>query len=143
MCQSPLSQGEGNSGQCRQTDRKCGSLALRALHLQLAAVLLDDAVLTLSPNPVPLPTGLVVKNGSKIRSRCSALMPQPVSVTFTAPCRRRGRRADGQLAAVGHRVAGVQREVQQDLLELVHVAVDFRQILLQVFSRSLICSNFF
>ena len=35
----------------------------------------------LRPRPVPLPTGLVVKNGSKARSRTSSVMPQPVSVT--------------------------------------------------------------
>ena len=33
------------------------------------------------PRPVPLPTGLVVKNGSNTRSRCSGAMPAPVSAT--------------------------------------------------------------
>src|ERR1039458_5691836 len=36
-----------------------------------------------SPRPVPLPTSLVVKNGSKIRGRISGGMPQPVSLTLT------------------------------------------------------------
>ncbi|MEQ1833810.1 MAG: VOC family protein, partial [Candidatus Eisenbacteria bacterium] len=36
---------------------------------------------TQSPRPVPLPTGLVVKNGSKIRARTSGVMPAPVSRT--------------------------------------------------------------
>ena len=36
-----------------------------------------------SPSPVPCPTGLVVKNGSKIRSWVAASMPEPVSVTRT------------------------------------------------------------
>src|SRR5882672_1241350 len=35
--------------------------------------------LTDSPSPVPLTSGFVVKNGSKIRSRCSGAMPGPVS----------------------------------------------------------------
>src|SRR4029453_902439 len=35
------------------------------------------------PSPVPWPTGLVVKNGSKIRFMCSAGMPQPVSSTIS------------------------------------------------------------
>src|SRR5512132_780057 len=36
----------------------------------------------LRPRPVPLPTGLVVKKGSKARSRTSAVIPQPVSETL-------------------------------------------------------------
>src|SRR3981081_440143 len=35
----------------------------------------------LRPSPVPLPTSLVVKKGSKTRSRTSGGIPQPVSVT--------------------------------------------------------------
>ena len=42
------------------------ALALLALHFDRAAVLLHDAVADAQPKPVPLPTGLVVKNGSKI-----------------------------------------------------------------------------
>jgi hypothetical protein len=33
-----------------------------------------------SPSPVPLPTSLVVKNGSKIYFLVSSFMPMPVSV---------------------------------------------------------------
>ena len=36
-----------------------------------------------SPSPVPSPTGLVVKNGSKTRESTSGAMPMPVSVTST------------------------------------------------------------
>ena len=36
------------------------------------------------PNPVPTPTGLVVKNGSKMRGRTSSGMPTPVSEISTA-----------------------------------------------------------
>ena len=35
----------------------------------------------LSPRPVPLPGGLVVKNGSKTCSSTSGGMPQPLSLT--------------------------------------------------------------
>ena len=35
----------------------------------------------LSPRPVPLPVGLVVKNGSKIRCRTAGSMPVPSSAT--------------------------------------------------------------
>ncbi|EAU69958.1 hypothetical protein STIAU_5600 [Stigmatella aurantiaca DW4/3-1] len=34
-----------------------------------------------NPSPVPTPTGLVVKNGSKMRLRCSGAMPSPLSRT--------------------------------------------------------------
>jgi hypothetical protein len=34
----------------------------------------------LKPSPVPWPVGLVVKNGSKIRSTTSGGMPVPVSL---------------------------------------------------------------
>src|SRR6267142_2598466 len=36
------------------------------------------------PSPVPLPSGLVVKNGSQIFSRCSGAMPSPVSANSMA-----------------------------------------------------------
>ena len=36
-----------------------------------------------SPRPVPRPTSLVVKNGSKARARTSAGMPGPLSATST------------------------------------------------------------
>ena len=34
-----------------------------------------------SPSPVPIPDGFVVKNGSKIRCKCSGATPPPVSDT--------------------------------------------------------------
>ncbi len=36
-----------------------------------------------SPRPVPLPIGLVVKNGSKARATTSGVMPVPVSMTHS------------------------------------------------------------
>ena len=35
------------------------------------------------PRPVPLPTALVVKKGSKMRRRCSGATPAPLSVTVS------------------------------------------------------------
>ncbi len=32
-------------------------------------------------NPSPTPLGFVVKNGLKILSRCSAVIPEPLSIT--------------------------------------------------------------
>ena len=37
-----------------------------------------------SPKPEPLPTSLVVKNGSKTRDRVAASIPVPVSITLSA-----------------------------------------------------------
>jgi hypothetical protein len=34
------------------------------------------------PRPVPSPTGLVVKKGSKMRSRFSGAIPQPLSCSI-------------------------------------------------------------
>jgi hypothetical protein len=42
----------------------------------------DDAVHNRQPKPVPLPTGLVVKNGSKMRARVASSIPHPVSATL-------------------------------------------------------------
>src|SRR5437660_841280 len=45
------------------------------------------------PRPVPSPTSLVVKNGSKMRSRMAGSMPGPLSetsITISSPCRRVG-----------------------------------------------------
>ena len=66
-----------------------------------------------SPSPVPLPMSLVVKNGSKIRSRISGGMPTPLSpivtttqspavrvVMCTSPLAGSGRSAIASLAFV-------------------------------------------
>ena len=61
--------------------------------------------LTDRPSPVPLPTSLVVKNGSKIRCRFSSGMPQPVSMIDDLHHRHR-RRCVRRLARLG--AAGVR-----------------------------------
>ncbi|GAA0008227.1 hypothetical protein BRDID11002_82340 [Bradyrhizobium diazoefficiens] len=63
----------------RQIDRECRAAAFLGRDLDAAAGLLDEADTMLSPSPVPLPTSLVEKNGSKIRSRIARRMPVPVS----------------------------------------------------------------
>ena len=88
---------------------------------------------------MPLPTSLVVKNGSKILSITSGGMPVPVSATSISDdvarrhagqaeaARLLGRDvagADRELAAVRHGVARVDGEVHDHLLELVHVGLD-------------------
>ena len=85
----------------------------------------------LRPRPVPLPTSLVVKNGSKIVSSMVGAMPVPVSVTamatkspLRADCARRAgmpstlRTRDGQPAFAVHGIAAVDGEVDQRGLEL-------------------------
>ena len=78
--------------------------------------------------PMPLPFSFVVKYRSKIRCRCSGLMPTPVSVNDDrdAPAARR-LAADPQRAAVGHRLTGVQRQVQKRLPQHRRIAVDVRR----------------
>ena len=76
------------------------------------------------PRPVPLPTGLVVKNGSKIRSRIAGSMPLAVvgDVDLDAAVGRAG--ADGDVAAGRAGVDGVGDQVQDDLVDLGRVAGD-------------------
>ena len=84
---------------------------------------------------MPLPTGLVVKNGSNARSSTSGAMPQPVSVTliFTyspawmSPTWLAASvtfsRGDAHHAAAVHRVARVDREIDDRIFELVRIDV--------------------
>ncbi len=80
-----------------------------------------------SPRPVPLPIAFVVKNGSNTRARVSASMPLPVSATESddegpgAPVLLHAIDPDHEPATAGHRVAGVDRQVEQDALELAAV----------------------
>ena len=87
-----------------------------------------------------MPVALVVKNGSKTCARASSAMPAPVSLNDEPdepprPRRRDSRRQissptstsaglDDQAAAVGHRVARVDRQVDDHLLELAGVGPD-------------------
>ena len=76
---------------------------------------------------MPLTSGLVVKNGSKIRSRCSGAIPVPVSINSTwtmSPL------ADDRMVSeppVLHDVDRVVDEVQEDLLDARHVDLHRRE----------------
>ena len=74
---------------------------------------------------MPLPFSFVVKYRSKIRCRCSGLMPTPVSANVIDDAAAARRLApDAQRAAVRHRLTGVQRQVQERLAQHRRVAVD-------------------
>ncbi len=85
--------------------------------------------------PTPVPVSLVVKNGSKMRARTSGVIPRPVSLTISAHVRAAdlgplmrwivdNGGLDSQHAALGHRVARVQREVQKDAFNFNDVGDD-------------------
>jgi hypothetical protein len=93
-----------------------------------------------SPRPVPF-SALVVKNGSQIRAIVAASMPQPVSLTASSTCgpgfgvvvgvgfvQLGVAHLDGELAALGHGVAGVDRQVEQHLLDVAGVGLDRPQL---------------
>ena len=81
------------------------------------------------PSPVPLPTPLVVKNGScarwpgsprPCRCRCRVTESATYGRRARSPIRPRASRAgDGDRAAVGHRVARVHGQIEERELELV------------------------
>ena len=97
----------------------------------------------LKPRPVPLPTPLVVKNGSNTRGSVSGGMPAPVSVssiTRKSPCKPSTSAPAGQRdpanrqredAAIRHRVARIDAEVQQRELELALVGADAARAVLR------------
>ena len=75
-----------------------------------------------SPSPVPMPTGFVVKNGSKMRPRTCGGMPTPLSRDLDDDAVRPDRAHDDAdlvvLAAVlGHRLHGVDEQVEEHLAE--------------------------
>ena len=90
---------------------------------------------TLRPSPVPSPTPFVVKNGSKMRSRCSvgdavALVPDldhgALALDLAASRRRCGAgvaSCNGHGPALRHRVDRVDDEVRDRLLDLRGVDV--------------------
>ena len=83
----------------------------------------------LRPRPVPLPTSLVVKKGSKTRSRTSGGIPQPLSATDnltydpgTAPghgslVQNDVPRLDLEHAAIRHGIAPIQGQVEEGGLQ--------------------------
>ena len=70
------------------------------------------------PRPVPCPTSLVVKNGSKTRSRTSGGIPGPSSVISTHSAVAVAARGDRDRAALAERVDRVVEQVRPHLVEL-------------------------
>ena len=77
---------------------------------------------------MPFPTRLVVKNGSKIRSRISAGMPGPVVDDAHDDALPLAARGHLDPAGVGDRIERVVDEVRPDLVELAGKATDARQV---------------
>ena len=93
-----------------------------------------------------MPTSLVVKNGSKILSMISGGMPVPVSSTSTSTYSPIGMPlywnfalcvgadiggAQRELAAVGHRVARIDHEIDDHLLELREIGLHRPEVALR------------
>ena len=80
------------------------------------------------PRPVPFPTGLVVKNGSNMRSRISAGMPG--AVVDDAHHDALPLTVGGHLDAAGirHGIEGVVDQIRPDLVELADEAADTRKV---------------
>ena len=97
-------------------------LAGRRLDLEPAAVRLHDAIGDRQPEAGPLPRGLVVKNGSKIRARISGPIPWPSSTTWI--CTPLPRRQAGRTTTLPPRacVDRVGQQVEHDLVDLAGVA---------------------
>ncbi len=79
------------------------------------------------PRPVPVPTSLVVKNGSRILLRFSSGMPQPVSSMRIATWfGSYSARRDRDRALGLDRLGGVRDDVQEHLVDLRRRALDLR-----------------
>ena len=86
------------------------------------------------PSPVPWPTSLVVKNGSKMLGRYSGAIPTPVSETrsaarlLPASLRHVFQALDAQAPALRHRLNSVPEDVQEDLLNQFGIGFDHRVV---------------
>ncbi len=85
------------------------------------------------PRPVPSPSGFVVKNGSSTRAADSAGMPLPLSVTSNATlsASRADMNVDAADAALA-RVARVQEQIHERLLQEARLACDRREVFLHL-----------
>ena len=83
---------------------------------------------------MPLPTSLVVKKGSKIRS--GSEIPVPLSRKETSTIRPGNSAHDldaGRPAGLANRVIGVIHDVEKYLLQLMRIAYNLGQRLVQMF----------
>ena len=82
-------------------------------------------------SPSPMPPGLVVKKGWKMRASVCSSMPHPESVTSMHTPDSVGRAQQRDLTRAGlarfHRVDAVQQQIEEHLLELHTVAHELRQ----------------
>ena len=76
-----------------------------------------------SPRPVPLPSRRLVKNGSKMFSSTSGVMPQPLSVKTISAIPWLYRASIRKRPAGVHRFERVDDQVQDDLLDFLAVDV--------------------
>ena len=74
----------------------------------------------------PGPSGLVVKNGSIARAASPAVMPSPSSVTTNATSAASALHVDADRAPRRRRVAGVEQQVDERVLEQQRLAPDRR-----------------
>ena len=82
--------------------------------------------------PRPEPPGLVEKNASNICDAVRSSMPQPVSIRCIATRVALRRGAHDQLPAVGHRLLGVEDQVQQRLPKRLAVEHHARQLGIEI-----------
>ena len=78
----------------------------------------------LNPKPVPRPTPLVVKNGSKIRFRCPEEMPTPLSLDFNHSLSVSAQRADPDVTLARNCLAGIGQKIHKNLADFTGVARD-------------------
>ena len=84
---------------------------------------------------MPLPTSLVVKNGSKILSGNEIPLPLSENETSTAlPARVRSDLDARWTPYLVNRVVGVVQNVQKNLLQLVSIAHHFRKAFVEMFN---------
>ena len=77
---------------------------------------------------MPFPTGLVVKNGSKRRSRISAGMPGPLSTTRTTTRCRSQFAVTSTRPESGNGIERVVDQIRPDLVELADEAANAREV---------------
>lgn len=87
-----------------------------------------NALAEASPNPVPCPSSLVVKNGSKMRGRTASAMPLPVSRTEIQASPRTTCVLTVTLPGPFDRVHSVRYQVEERLFQFSHVHVDDRRV---------------